>query len=87
MVWADVYRIIRVSGSYSERDEQRSRAVIAAGFFNASDARDCAVRWLKRFCPEATYLPESGRWRVQDEDGSEHVFCIEAFVADERTAA
>ena len=73
----DVYRIIRVSGRSSERDAERSRAVIAAGFFHAADARECAVRWLKRYCPEATYLPDSGRWRVQDEDGSIHLFCIE----------
>ena len=83
----DVYRIVRVSGRSSERDAERSRAVIAAGFFHAADARECAVRWLKRYCPEATYLPDSGRWRVQDEDGSIHLFCIEPTAADERTAA
>jgi hypothetical protein len=83
----DVYRIIRVSGRSSERDAERTRAVIAAGFFHAADARECAVRWLKRYCPEATYLPDSGRWRVQDEDGSIHLFCIEPTAADERTAA
>ena len=78
----DVYRIIRVSGRSSERDAERSRAVIAAGFFNAAEARASAVRWMKRFCPEATYLPDSGRWRVQDEDGSIHLFCIEPTAAD-----
>ena len=85
MVGGTLYRIIRVSGRNSEHDDQR--AVIAAGFFNASDARECAMRWLRRHCPEATYMPESGRWRVQDEDGSVHVFCIEATRAEERTAA
>jgi hypothetical protein len=87
MVGGTLYRIIRVSGRNSERDDQRSRAVIAAGFFNASDARECAMRWLRRHCPEATYMPESGRWRVLDDDGSVHVFCIEATRTDERTAA
>jgi hypothetical protein len=82
-----VYRIIRVSGRSTERDADRSRAVIASGFFHAADARDCAVRWIKRYCPDATYLPDSGRWRVQDEDGSVHLFCVEPTVADERTAA
>jgi hypothetical protein len=82
-----VYRIIRVSGRSSERLDDRSRAVVAAGFLHASEARECAFRWVKRFCPEATYLPESGRWRVQDEDGSIHFFCIEATAADERSAA
>jgi hypothetical protein len=83
-----VYRIVRVSGSNSENLDQRARAVIAAGFLNASEARECAFRWVRRHCPEATYLPESGGWRLQDEDGLEHLFCIEATaVADERDAA
>jgi hypothetical protein len=84
----DVYRIVRVSGSSSQRVDERSRAVIAAGFQNATDARDCAFRWVNRYCPEATYLPDTGRWRLQDEDGSVHLFCIEASAAgEERNAA
>ena len=47
-----MYRIIRVSGRSTERDAERSRAVIASGFFHAADARECAVRWLKRYCDE-----------------------------------
>jgi hypothetical protein len=84
-----VYRIVRVSGRKSERVDKRSRAVIAAGFLHAAEARASAFRWVSRFCPEATYLPDSGRWRVQDEDGLIHLFCIEQAVAagDERTAA
>jgi hypothetical protein len=83
----NVYRIVRVSGSSAQRVDERSRAVIAAGFQNATDARECAFRWVNRFCPEATYLPD-GRWRLQDDDGSIHLFCIEASGAeDERSAA
>jgi hypothetical protein len=84
----NVYRIVRVSGSSAQCVDERSRAVIAAGFQNATDARECAFRWVHRFCPEATYLPDTGRWRLQDEDGSIHLFCIEASSADdERSAA
>jgi hypothetical protein len=84
----NVYRIVRVSGSSLQRLDERSRAVIAAGFQNATDARECAFRWVNRYCPEATYLPDTGRWRLQDEDGSIHLFCIEASGAgDERNAA
>jgi hypothetical protein len=84
----NVYRIVRVSGSSSQRLDERSRAVIAAGFQNATDARECAFRWVNRYCPEATYLSDSGRWRVQDDDGSIHLFCIEASgLDDERSAA
>ena len=84
----NVYRIVRVSGSSSQCLAERSRAVIAAGFQNATDARECAFRWVDRYCPEATYLPDTGRWRLQDEDGSIHLFCIEASAAeDERSAA
>lgn len=84
----NVYRIVRVSGSSSQCLDERSRAVIAAGFQNAIDARECAFRWVNRYCPEATYLPDTGRWRLQDEDGSIHLFCIEASGAgDERNAA
>jgi hypothetical protein len=84
----DVYRIVRFSGSSSQRVDERSRAVIAAGFQNATDARECAFRWVNRYCPEATYLPDTGRWRLQDDDGSIHLFCIEASAAeDERSAA
>jgi uncharacterized protein YccT (UPF0319 family) len=83
-----VYRIVRVSGSSSQRLDERSRAVIAAGFQNATDARECAFRWVNRYCPEATYLSDSDRWRLQDDDGSIHLFCIEASgVDDERSAA
>jgi hypothetical protein len=83
-----VYRIVRVSGNSWERPDARSRAVIAAGFQNAVDARECAFRWVSRYCPEATYLPESGRWRLQDDDGAIHLFSIEASSAgDERSAA
>jgi len=84
-----VYRIVRVSGKKSERLDERSRAVIAAGFLHAAEARSSAVRWISRFCPEATYLRGSGRWRVEDEDGLIHLFCIEQAAAtdDERTAA
>ena len=45
----------------SERVDKRSRAVIAAGFLHAAEARASAFRWVSRFCPEATYLPDSGR--------------------------
>jgi hypothetical protein len=84
----NVYRIVRVSGSSAQCLDERSRSVIAAGFQNATDARECAFRWVNRYCPEATYLPDTGRWRLQDEDGSIHLFCIEASGAsDERNAA
>ena len=84
----NVYRIVRVSGNSAQCLDERSRAVIAAGFQNATDARECAFRWVNRFCPEATYLPDTGRWRLQDEDGSIHLFCVEASGADdERSAA
>ena len=84
----NVYRIVRVSGNSAQWLDERSRAVIAAGFQNATDARECAFRWVNRFCPEATYLPDTGRWRLQDEDGSIHLFCVEASGADdERSAA
>jgi hypothetical protein len=82
-----VYRIVRVSGNSSQCLDERSRAVIAAGFQNATDARECAFRWVNRHCPEATYLPETGRWRLQDEDGSIHLFCIEPSAEGERSAA
>jgi hypothetical protein len=84
-----VYRIVRVSGRSSERLDERSRAVIAAGFFNAAEARECALRWVRRHCPEATYLPDSDRWRLQDDDGSIHLFCVEPSAASssERNAA
>jgi hypothetical protein len=84
-----VYRIVRVSGSSADLIDERTHSVIAAGFLNAAEARECAVRWVSRYCPEATYLPESDRWRVQDDDGSVHLFCIEATAAgdDARSAA
>ena len=85
----NVYRIVRVSGSSSEHLDASTHAVIAAGFLNAAEARECAFRWVSRHCPEAIYLPESNRWRVQDDDGSVHLFCIEASAGtdDARSAA
>ncbi len=82
-----MYRIIRISGTSSECLDERSRAVIAAGFQNAIDARECAFRWVDRYCPEAIYLPESAQWRLQDEDGLIHLFCIEASAEHQRSAA
>jgi hypothetical protein len=85
----DVYRIVRMSGSSAEFLDAPSYAVIAAGFLNAAEARECAFRWVERHCPEAIYQPESDRWRLQDEDGAVHLFCIEAAAAgdDARSAA
>jgi hypothetical protein len=74
----NVYRIVRVSGSSADLIDERTHAVIAAGFLNAAEARECAFRWVSRHCPEAIYLPESDRWRMQDDDGLVHLFCIEA---------
>ena len=83
----NVYRIVRVSGSSSDRLDECTRAVIAAGFLHAAEARECAIRWVNRFCPDAIYLPDSDRWRVQDEDGSIHLFCIEPTAADDARSA
>jgi hypothetical protein len=84
-----VYRIVRVNGSSSELRDESARAIIAAGFLSAAEARECAFRWVSRHCPEAIYLPESDRWRLQDEDGAIYLFCIESTAAtdDARNAA
>jgi hypothetical protein len=72
-----VYHIVRVSGRSPTRLDRHSRAVIASGFLNASEARESAFRWVDRHFPDATYQPERGQWWVKDEEGSIHLFSIE----------
>ncbi len=81
-----VYHIVRVSGRSSTRFDQGSRAVIASGFLNASEARESAFRWVDRHFPDATYQAETGQWWVRDEDGSVHLFSIEPNGASGREA-
>jgi hypothetical protein len=72
-----VYHIVRTSGSSPARLDKKSRAVIAAGFLNASEARESAFRWVDRHFPDATYRPASGHWWVRDDDGLIHLFSVE----------
>jgi hypothetical protein len=72
-----VYHIVRVSGRSAARLDKKSRAVIAAGFLNASEARESATRWVGRHFPDATYQPGRCRWWIRDDDGSIHLFAIE----------
>ena len=72
-----VYHIVRVSGSSSTRLDKQSRAVIASGFLNASEARESAFRWVDRHFPDATYQPDRGQWWVKDDGGEVHLFSIE----------
>jgi hypothetical protein len=76
MEWS-VYHIVRVSGRSSTRLDKTSRAVIASGFLNASEARESAFRWVDRHFPDAIYQAEAGQWWVRDDDGSVHLFSIE----------
>ena len=69
-----MYHIVRVSGTQLDN---MTRAVIASGFQNASEARESAFRWVDRHFPEAIYHPETGQWLVSDDDGSMHLFSIE----------
>jgi hypothetical protein len=76
MEWS-VYHIVRVSGRSSTRLDKASRAVIASGFLNASEARESAFRWVDRHFPDAIYQADAAQWCVRDEDGSVHLFSIE----------
>jgi hypothetical protein len=80
-----VYRIVRVSGRSSTRLDKASRAVIASGFLNASEARESALRWVDRHLPGAIYHAETGQWWVRDDDGFIHLFAVEPNNADART--
>src|SRR5262245_22742184 len=72
-----VYHIVRVSGRTPTRLDQQTRAVIASGFLNASEARESAFRWVDRYFPDATYQPDRGQWWVKDSEGAVHLFSIE----------